>query len=483
MVGLKMMKIKNVVLCTLMIVWIAACSHPLGIIGEGDIVDLNGSGRGCTLEQYNAREKACTVNLVGDAYIVEYQGIPREGWVFDHWEGPCPSESVPPNCSFNVPYEAVWWTITNFPGVPMPATVAVFVPINNNCTPAIEGDNASNLQSVLDRGLDLVLCRGQTYSLHSYIEYRAPGQSVYTLGHPESEAEQAKLVWGTPESGNTIIASLNIPNVSLHHVTIDGRRRDFGFDDTPNPPYGGLIEMLGAEGIYVGFNHIRDPRYWTCLVVSDGCSNALIANNIIGPCGQAGGSWADGISYGCVNGEVAHNEITDATDGGIVIFGATGSKIHDNTVIANERILLGGIHMVDNHQLDFVGTEVYKNRIIAQSAPIWVGLPQGGPTWGLNCAGEPIDYVEGASVHHNKLEGDHFRFGYVLNGVRNWDFRDNSADGTFSGQASGCYGSVARPRAFACQLETVNNGVCPPSTDEITNPQNLDGVIFPTVVE
>ncbi len=27
-----------------------ACKHPLGIVGDGDIVDLNGGPYGCTLE-------------------------------------------------------------------------------------------------------------------------------------------------------------------------------------------------------------------------------------------------------------------------------------------------------------------------------------------------------------------------------------------------------------------------------------------------
>lgn len=36
------------------------------------------------------------------------------------------------------------------------------------------------------------------------------------------------------------------------------------------------------------------------------------------------------------------NTITDATDGAIVIFGAPGTLVKNNTIIADTRVLLGG---------------------------------------------------------------------------------------------------------------------------------------------
>ena len=45
---------------------LVACKHPLEIEGQGDILELNGTGRGCTLEQYRAGAKACTENEVTD---------------------------------------------------------------------------------------------------------------------------------------------------------------------------------------------------------------------------------------------------------------------------------------------------------------------------------------------------------------------------------------------------------------------------------
>ncbi len=86
---------------------IQACKHPLQIVGEGDIVDLNGSGYGCTLEQFQAQDKACTENRVTGAYDVNYKGIPKAGSSFIRWEGACSSESVAPNCKLKASAKTV----------------------------------------------------------------------------------------------------------------------------------------------------------------------------------------------------------------------------------------------------------------------------------------------------------------------------------------------------------------------------------------
>jgi hypothetical protein len=97
--------------------------------------------------------------------------------------------------------------------------------------------------------------------------------------------------------------------------------------------------------------------------------------------------------------------------------------------------------------------------------------------WGFSCGGLALN--DGAMVYQNHLEGEDFGYGYVLNGVSNWVFSDNTASGTFGGSPQGCRGNLAPPRAFACLLETVNGGSCPVGTDVVTSPLNLDGVIHP----
>ena len=100
-----------------------ACSHPLSLVGEGDISDTKGSGRGCTLEQFQNDDTACRENLVTSTYDVNYRATPRPGWRFVEWQGPCNEQlSVAPDCALF--YEAS--IVSQFWGQTMPATTAVF---------------------------------------------------------------------------------------------------------------------------------------------------------------------------------------------------------------------------------------------------------------------------------------------------------------------------------------------------------------------
>lgn len=126
----------------------------------------------------------------------------------------------------------------------------------------------------------------------------------------------------------------------------------------------------------------------------------LITGNTVGPCGNSPSNgkqfkrgddqvyvpqqWADGISIACKGSTVQGNTIVDATDGGIVIFGAPGSVVSGNTIIARQRRPLGGINLVDYSpfQGSFDGTVVEKNLIFADSNMIKTGIALGGMVWG-----------------------------------------------------------------------------------------------------
>ncbi|MDG2046730.1 MAG: endo-1,4-beta-xylanase [Halioglobus sp.] len=72
---------------------LVACSHPLEIVGDGDILSSTGQND-CLLE-----DQPCDNYVVGD-YDVLFAAEPREGWRFIGWEG-CGSQF--PICSINVP--------------------------------------------------------------------------------------------------------------------------------------------------------------------------------------------------------------------------------------------------------------------------------------------------------------------------------------------------------------------------------------------
>lgn len=101
---------------------ITACSHPLEIIGEGDILSASGE-RDCLLEDYQAAASDCTGNFVASDYLETYSAAPRTGWEFIGWQNYCPDSDT---CSFDVQAS----NVKLFWGLSVPPLVAVFVEDN-----------------------------------------------------------------------------------------------------------------------------------------------------------------------------------------------------------------------------------------------------------------------------------------------------------------------------------------------------------------
>lgn len=74
---------------------LVACSHPLEIVGNGDILSSTGDNN-CALE-----EQPCANLVIGD-YLVTYTAQPRSGSEFVRWEG-WDACSTSPNCGFDIP--------------------------------------------------------------------------------------------------------------------------------------------------------------------------------------------------------------------------------------------------------------------------------------------------------------------------------------------------------------------------------------------
>ncbi len=80
------------------VVCVTACSHPLEIVGQGDISSSTGANN-CSLEA-----QPCDNYVVGD-YDVTYTAVPRAGWVFSGWEN-CGVQF--PQCTFSLPGATVY---------------------------------------------------------------------------------------------------------------------------------------------------------------------------------------------------------------------------------------------------------------------------------------------------------------------------------------------------------------------------------------
>lgn len=111
------MKLINQLFILLGVILVSACSHPLEIIGQGDIISSTGNND-CALE-----DQPCNNLVIGD-YNVLYTAEPRTGWSFAHWEG-CGDQH--PDCELNVPASIV---NQNWGRVALPLR-AVFEPIDS----------------------------------------------------------------------------------------------------------------------------------------------------------------------------------------------------------------------------------------------------------------------------------------------------------------------------------------------------------------
>ncbi|WP_265569169.1 right-handed parallel beta-helix repeat-containing protein [Streptomyces hygroscopicus] len=307
------------------------------------------------------------------------------------------------------------------------------------------------------------LCAGSVFTLTNPITFTAPGQTIETQGLPTDSTRA--LLKTTGSSQATAISGGNQSNVTVQNIQVDGQRPQLGLVTNG----AALLEMGGADtGQVVRNSVLSNPRGWSALHLIEGgvtngipaCQNGKILNNTIGPVGTPDGHWADGISLACGNSDVEGNTITDATDGAIVIFGAAGSQIKNNTVIAQNQVLLGGINMVDYNPTsgDYNGTVVSGNTINAAGSLIKVAVAMGPLTWG--CGSTNVNY--GAAVTNNTLEGAHMGYGFVANGVQNWTVTGNVDNSTHVGyvSATNCSGTpAAQPSGFQSGNVTGNSSL------------------------
>lgn len=114
---------KNIFALLLLVV-VTACSHPLEIIGEGDITTDALSTRGCSFAEFQASAKSCTENLVVGAYNETYYAQPAAGWDFFGWQNYCLTEG-----SNQCDFEGIGAsTVFQFWGETVPPLRAVFHP-------------------------------------------------------------------------------------------------------------------------------------------------------------------------------------------------------------------------------------------------------------------------------------------------------------------------------------------------------------------
>ncbi|GAA5893364.1 hypothetical protein JCM8208_004420 [Rhodotorula glutinis] len=279
-------------------------------------------------------------------------------------------------------------------------------------------------------GTVVELCPGATIKLKNPVYFSAANQVLTTQGNPTDSSRATLVVTGQDQACAIFGACQGCDNVVVESVQVAGQRDVLGFNNGP-----ALLELGGDNvGQTVKNCKLWEPRGWSALHGIEGngnsCNNMIITGNEVGPCGHSPTNgkqfkkrddqvyvpeqWADGISIACKGSTVQGNTIVDATDGGIVIFGAPGSVVSGNTIIARQRRPLGGINLVDYSPFSgsFDGTVVEDNLIFADTNMIKAGIALGGMVWGSD--NRTAARTWGGIVRNNVFKSGSGYFGYAI---------------------------------------------------------------------
>jgi hypothetical protein len=317
-----------------------------------------------------------------------------------------------------------------------------FVPAARACLP---GGTEQTINAALQGpGATAELCPGAVFLLHASVILSADGQEIYTAGYP-ADNTRAVLRIADPALATAIMSRAS--RIAIRNIEVDGSRPALGVIQGG----GALIEIGGnVSNIRVDSISSHDPRGWSALHVFEGggkCNGAVVTNSQFGPAGTPDGHWADGISFACRNGWIVGNVITDASDGGIVVFGAPGTVVENNIVRTRKNILLGGINLVDYPPFfgDYTGTIVRGNHIEADGGFIKVGIAIGPMAW------VPYNNINyGGQVIGNLISGSGIGYGIVVSGVRDFTVVDNKVTARLGGKPgpSCIRGQIPPPRAL-----------------------------------
>lgn len=294
------------------------------------------------------------------------------------------------------------------------------------------GDHARQIENVLRAGCNAVLAQGTVWDLTTLsstgfaaIDFNgAANVSIYTAGLPHWSYQKALLRLINSQTACAVKANQGEDNAQLRNIRIDGGGTNCGMACHTQALvwFGGA----GATGQIVDSVELFNARAWTHIVFEGSCDWGQITNSVIGPSDPLyTNAVTDGISLQCRHTEVWQNLITDVTDGGIVVFASAYSHIRDNEIRNDTRSAIAGIAMVDYYpDGNFEGVVVSGNRIYANQF-VKFGIAMGRRIHD-SCPNE--DLIGTASVTDNTLFGTQLGYGYVIDGVNNWEVKRNTID-------------------------------------------------------
>lgn len=309
--------------------------------------------------------------------------------------------------------------------------------------PCLTGGDEQTIQKALASAAGFAdLCPGAVFVVNAPIlmgSGMSSGNRLFTAGYPTDLAQKALIKiadhttsWPTNEP-NSMIWAVGT-DMRLQNVRLDGNRANNGYI-----PAAALVRIHGlrnkVDEIYgtdplgsPGFE-AADPNY---------CADLTVTNNFIGPVGSHivatssdPSTWGDGIQIHCDRAYVAHNEIRDATDVGLMSFGGKDSVFEYNHIENWTSSAFGGLGAdpenasdANGHPLptplDFSGTIIRNNTVetccgqhihvaLTVGVHLWCDTPNNTAT---------CQYGTGLTYVDNQATGL-FGYGLYLGGMNN----------------------------------------------------------------
>ncbi len=296
-------------------------------------------------------------------------------------------------------------------------------PTASNC---LTGGNSDAIINALAHGGVAELCQGAAFSADKPI-HLSDGQQIFTAGYPASTSAQALIQVAAEATFNEpMIQTYTARHVEIRNVHLDGNR-----GANPYTYSQALIAIAGDSDVLDGVTATNTAGL-SAIAAADNpnCDGLRITNNHIADNGFHTGSgtpWANGIDVRCSDAYLAHNEVRNATDGGISFYGGRNTVIEQNLVVNSERSAYSGIIAADLFAGDFTGSIVRNNTIgTCCGQHVHIALAVGTHPWcdDTNPTGD-CQFATGVTFDDNSGTGT-YGFGIVVDGMYNATAQRNS---------------------------------------------------------
>ncbi|KAK4057804.1 hypothetical protein OIO90_001023 [Microbotryomycetes sp. JL221] len=353
---------------------------------------------------------------------------------------------------------------------------------NDECVASTDAQHINQLLKSGGDGAIVALCPFAHVVIDPHgdpITFTAPRQQLYTLGEPEDHTRATITIENdkghfSGELTTAIRANCDsCLGVSIRNLHIDGGRDELGGIERGDA----LILIGGASGEQeVAHVDAWDARGYAILHADEGpkgtCTGVIVRENLFHTAGDSPldlmltselvrlrdgappyrglerpGHWTDGISIACPQSTVTENTVRDVSGVGIMLRGAHGTQVLQNTVVARDRDMLIGISIVAHPVLtkkraNMGGVIVSENRVHAAAAMIRVGISTGAGAWSTDEMIGDHEIAFASEILKNQLSSytGYYAYAIAIADARGIVVRENTVvASTWGFETSACY--------------------------------------------